>query len=1031
MKLRKLFLAVIAGAALLTACDKKEVDLGPAKLTVNPTDVAFGEAASSQEISLVATRDWAVTGVPDWLALSQESGAANSDTQKISLSVSANGGYNRSVRITFTIGFDRTTITVSQAGTEGEMDNGDGTKEKPFTVAGAIAYVKELGADVESPNKVYVKGFVSEVETTYEASGTHGNANFYIVDEEGATERFYVFQTLYLGNEKWTKSDSNPDVKKGDEIIVYGPIYNYKGNTPETVSKGASFLYMLNGVSRGGDEGGSGEGGGEGEAKGTGTLEDPFNPAGAAAVAAALTWTDNTTYDQTDPVYIKGKISKISSTYEASGTHGNANFTIVDETDGTGSFEVYQTLYLGNKKWESGQTDIKVDDIVIVYGPIMNYKGNTPETVGKGASYVYSLNGETGEGGGEGGGTEPDPEATQYVLDGDAIKAAHTEAWSYSSGEKIVTATDHSKWTLFNTYAATSQVTVQMNKGKSAYVLSPVAPEGKEIKKVSVVLNKSAEGTGEMGDRLMDILNADGTKTLLDDVTGQTLADGMELPAGTTQIRIICDEAKGGAVYITSISIIFAEGGEGGDTPGPDDPDQPKLPVNDGSEANPFTVEDAVYVARNSEEAKEYYVKAVVGKDISIKNGVATFELKDGTTTEVLTVVKAKSFKGADFDGTEPLEWLDEVILKGKVTEYSTLPALTEASFVKWNGKKTFKNAETDLSKVIALADDADTYFSAVVSGVSTNSFVVTDGTNNFYVYKPATVAAIGDLVNVSGVKTNYGGVVETKQGAEVEVVESGKTVTYGTATDITATFDAYPAANTGKTSDYITFTGKLVKSGNYYNVEVEGATTYKGSVSNPVEALGLADLADKTVVFTGYYVGTSGSSTKYINFICTKAEEYKEVVPANYEKVTVAPSDWSGKYLLVTETANKAFNGFSGTLGTGADVTIANGVIVSDETVDTYQLVIAKATVTEGAYTIKFGDKYFKWTSGNTLANDTQESANANWNLTIATVSEKTCVYIANAADSTRKLKWNNGSPRFCCYTSAQTEVQLYKLAE
>jgi hypothetical protein len=507
----------------------------------------------------------------------------------------------------------------------------------------------------------------------------------------------------------------------------------------------------------------------------------------------------------------------------------------------------------------------------------MNYKGNTPETVGKGASYVYSLNGETGEGGGEGGGTEPDPEATQYVLDGDAIKAAHTEAWSYSSGEKIVTATDHSKWTLFNTYANTSQVTVQMNKGKSAYVLSPVAPEGKEIKKVSVVLNKSADGTGEMGDRPMDILNADGTKTLLDDVTGQTLADGMELPAGTTQVRIICDEANGGAVYITSISIIFAEGGEGGDTPGPDDPDQPKLPVNDGSEANPFTVEDAVYVARNSEEAKEYYVKAVVGKDINIKNGAATFELKDGTTAEVLTVVKAKSFKGADFDGTEPLEWLDEVILKGKVTEYRTLPALTEASFVKWNGKKTFKNAETDLSKVIALADDADTYFSAVVSGVSTNSFVVTDGTSNFYVYKPATVAAIGDLVNVSGVKTTYGGVVETKQGAEVEVVESGKTVTYGTATDITATFDAYPAANTGKTSDYITFTGKLVKSGNYYNVEVEGATTYKGSVSNPVEALGLADLADKTVVFTGYYVGTSGNTTKYINFICTKAEEYKE----------------------------------------------------------------------------------------------------------------------------------------------------------
>lgn len=1023
MKLRKLFLAVIAGAALLTACDKKEVDLGPAKLTVNPADVAFGEAGSSQEISLVATRDWAVTGVPDWLALSQESGAANSETQKISLSVSANSGYNRSAKITFSIGFDRTTITVSQEGAEGEMDNGDGTKEKPFTVAGAIAYVKELGADVESPNKVYVKGFISEVETTYEASGTHGNANFFIVDEEGATERFYVFQTMYLGNEKWTKSDSNPDVKQGDEVIVFGPIYNYKGNTPETVSKGASFVYMLNGVSRGGDEGGSGEGG-EGEPKGTGTLEDPFNPAGAAAAVANLTWTDNTTYDQTEPVYIKGKISKISSTYEASGTHGNANFTIVDETDGTGSFEVFQTLYLGNKKWESGQTDIKVDDIVIVFGPIMNYKGNTPETVGKGASYVYSLNGETG------GGTEPvpdpDPEATAYILDGDAIKAAHTEAWNYSSGEKIVTATDYSKWTLFNTFCSTAQVTVQMNKGKSAYVLSPLAPEGKEIKKVSVVLNKSADGTGEMGDRVMDILNADGTKTLLDDVTGQALADGMELPAGNTQVRIICDEAKGGAVYITSISIIFAEGGEGGDTPGPDDPDQPKLPVNDGSEANPFTVEDAVYVARNSEEAKEYYVKAVVGKDISIKNGVATFELKDGTTAEVLTVVKAKSFKGADFDGTEPLEWLDEVILKGKVTEYRTLPALTEASFVKWNGKPTFSNAETDLSKVIALPDNTEAYFSAVVSGVSTNSFVVTDGTNNIYVFNPATMAAIGDQVTIKGTKKTYGNVAEIDKGAEVEVEESGKTVTYGTPADITAGFDAY----SGAAVEYITFTGTVAKSGNYFNVNVEGATAHVGTISSPVESLGLDALDGKKVVLTGYFIGLT-SKDKYINLLCTKAEEYKEVLPANYVKVTTAPSDWSGKYLLVTETANKAFSGFSGTLGTGADVTIADGKIVSGATVDACQLVIAKASVTEGAYTISFGDKLLKWVSGNTLTSDTTESANTNWKLSIATVSSKTCVYIENAADATRKLKWNNSSPRFCCYTSAQTEVQLYKLEE
>ena len=143
------------------------------------------------------------------------------------------------------------------------------------------------------------------------------------------------------------------------------------------------------------------------------------------------------------------------------------------------------------------------------------------------------------------------------VLDGEAIKAAHSEKWGYDSGAKSVTATDGSVWTLFNTYANTAQVTVQMNKGKGAYVLTPELPSGKTITKIAVVLNKKNDGTGEMGDRPLDILNADGTTTLLDNVTGQPLADGLEVPAGNTQVRVICDEKDGGAVYITSITVFY------------------------------------------------------------------------------------------------------------------------------------------------------------------------------------------------------------------------------------------------------------------------------------------------------------------------------------------------------------------------------------------------------------------------------------------------------------------------------------------
>ena len=62
-------------------------------------------------------------------------------------------------------------------------------------------------------------------------------------------------------------------------------------------------------------------------------------------------------------------------------------------------------LYLGNKKWVEGNTQIKVGDEVIIHGKITNYKGNTPETAANKA-YIYSLNGVTEDNGQGGGGDQ-------------------------------------------------------------------------------------------------------------------------------------------------------------------------------------------------------------------------------------------------------------------------------------------------------------------------------------------------------------------------------------------------------------------------------------------------------------------------------------------------------------------------------------------------------------------------------------------------------------------------------------------------
>ena len=409
MKLRNLFIAAVAGLFGLAACEGVEQDLGVAKISIDPLELPFPKEESSLQVTIIATRDWnvSVNTLPEWIALSATEGKASAKKQTITVTVEENLGNDREAAIVITAGMVRATLTVKQAGEKGEIQKGSGTLEDPYSVAGVIEYTQSLGADVQSTDKVYFKGIVSDVATTFEGSGNYGNASFYIVDSEGSTDKFYVFQTYYLGNRQWKSGDT--EIKAGDEVIVYGPVVNYKGNTPETVGKGSSFIYSLNGQTEGGVVD-------EGEAKGDGTLDNPFNPAGVAAYAQSL----GADVQSDKSVYIKGKISKVSSTFEASGTYGNANFYIVDATDGKGEFYIYQTYYLGNRKWAAGDTDVKEGDEVIVYGPVVNYKGNTPETVGKGASFIYSLNGQT-EGGDQPG---PGGETTTATPSGDGTQAS-------------------------------------------------------------------------------------------------------------------------------------------------------------------------------------------------------------------------------------------------------------------------------------------------------------------------------------------------------------------------------------------------------------------------------------------------------------------------------------------------------------------------------------------------------------------------------------------------------------------------------
>ena len=146
----------------------------------------------------------------------------------------------------------------------------------------------------------------------------------------------------------------------------------------------------------------------------------------------------------------------------------------------------------------------------------------------------------------------------------------------------------------------------------------------------------------------------------------------------------------------------------------------------------------------------------------------------------------------------------------------------------------------------------------------------------------------------------------------------------------------------------------------------------------------------------------------------------------AYYEKVTSAPADWSGKYLLVVEDGvNRALSGISTTstkYGLGIEVSIDDNKIIASD-MSKYEVVIDKASTTTGAYTMSLNSSLLCWTSNNTLSVNSTEYANTNW--TISLDNGKLSIY--NCSNSARQLLWNKTSPRFACYTGKETDGGYY----
>ena len=167
------------------------------------------------------------------------------------------------------------------------------------------------------------------------------------------------------------------------------------------------------------------------------------------------------------------------------GTFGNATYWISDDGTENAEFQIFRSLYFNGEKYIEG-TDIKVGDEVVVYGALMNYRGNTPETVAS-ESWLYSLNGKTdGTGGGGGGGDTPSGGSVSFATNSTAQSWAAETDGTYGAGFGAETQGlklgfyKHKSTSTLNT-PNSSQVRVYKNA-----VLCIASTEGKKIKKIVI-----------------------------------------------------------------------------------------------------------------------------------------------------------------------------------------------------------------------------------------------------------------------------------------------------------------------------------------------------------------------------------------------------------------------------------------------------------------------------------------------------------------------------------------------------------------
>lgn len=284
------------------------------------------------------------------------------------------------------------------------------------------------------------------------------------------------------------------------------------------------------------------------------------------------------------------------------------------------------------------------------------------------------------------------------------------------------------------------------------------------------------------------------------------------------------------------------------------------------------------------------------------------------------------------------------------------------------------ENAAIDLKEVL-------------VTGVTLKSYVITDATGSILVFANADPKVkVGDKINVTGTTGKHNGLMQITT-PTATVVSSGNAVSYPAPLELT---EAKMKEDAPTAVTYVSFTGTVKKSGNFYNIFV-GSYTAK-DLSCSFYTGDMEGFVGSDIKVEGWYVG----GNPHYQVVATKVEEVVSDTPklsVTTETLTAKAADKSVsfdvrgnvKWTVASDNAAYKVSPESGD-GNGT-VTVSFAENTTDKDVTVKLTVSTTAEVATKSYTVTLTHK------GVSAAGTEDFSSSVEWTLGTNAFSEKATV--------------------------------------